>query len=36
MNDDETKVLELVKTDAGWRISRESDVAFDTVLSCQS
>lgn len=34
MNDDEAKVFDLVKTPAGWRISSEKDVAFDTVLSC--
>ncbi len=34
MNDDEAKVFDLVKTEAGWRIADESDVAFDTVLSC--
>ena len=34
MNDDEAKVFDLVKTPAGWRISSEHDVAFDTVLSC--
>jgi hypothetical protein len=34
MNDDEAKVFDLVKTPAGWRISGERDVAFDTELSC--
>ena len=34
MNDDEAKVFDLVKTPAGWRISREADAPFDTVLSC--
>lgn len=34
MNDDEAKVFDLVKTDAGWRVADESDVVFDTVLSC--
>ncbi len=34
MNDDEAKVFDLVKTPAGWRISREADAPFDSVLSC--
>jgi hypothetical protein len=34
MNDDEAKVFDLVKTSAGWRISKEADASFDTVLSC--
>lgn len=34
MNDDEAKVFDLVRTDAGWRISGESDVPYATVLDC--
>lgn len=34
MNDDEAKVFELVKTNAGWRIASESDVPFDTLITC--
>jgi hypothetical protein len=34
MNDDEAKVFDLVKTDAGWRVSDETDVPFDTAVSC--
>lgn len=34
MNEDEAKVFDLVKTDASWRIADETDVAFETVLSC--
>jgi len=34
MNGDEAKVFDLVKTDAGWRIAAESDVAYATALSC--
>jgi hypothetical protein len=34
MNDDEAKVFDLVKTPAGWRIAKEAEAAFDTVLSC--
>ena len=34
MNDDEAKVFDLVKTPAGWRISGESDTAFDSNLDC--
>ena len=34
MNDDETKVFDLVKTPAGWRVSSEKDVAFGDKLAC--
>jgi len=34
MNDDEAKVFDLVKAPAGWRIASESDVEFNTMLSC--
>jgi hypothetical protein len=34
MNGDEAKIFDLVKTDAGWRIATESDVAYTTALSC--
>ena len=34
MDGDEARVFDLVKTDAGWRISGEADVAFETALSC--
>lgn len=34
MNGDEAKLFDLVKTDTGWRIADESDVAYATVLSC--
>jgi hypothetical protein len=34
MNDDETKVFELVKTPAGWRVASEADVGFGTALAC--
>ena len=34
MNDDEAKVFDLVRTDAGWRIAAEADVPYSTVLSC--
>lgn len=34
MNGDEAKLFDLVKTDEGWRIAEESDVAYTTVLSC--
>lgn len=34
MNDDEAKVFDLIKTPAGWRIAKEAEAAFDTVLSC--
>ncbi len=34
MNGDEAKIFDLVKTDAGWRIAAERDVAYATALSC--
>jgi len=34
MNDDEAKLFDLVKTDAGWRISGEAAAPYATVLSC--
>ena len=34
MNDDEAKLFDLVKTPAGWRVAREAEASFDTVLSC--
>lgn len=34
MNDDEAKVFDLVRTDAGWRIAAEANVPYSTVLSC--
>ena len=34
MNDDEAKAFDLVKTPAGWRIAREAEVPFDTVIGC--
>ncbi len=34
MNGDEAKQFEIVKTDNGWRVANESDVAYATVLSC--
>jgi hypothetical protein len=34
MNDDETKVFELVKTPAGWRIASEAEGKFGQGLGC--
>lgn len=34
MDGDEAKVLELVKTPAGWRIASEADTPFDQQLTC--
>ena len=34
MNDDEARVFDLVKTPDGWRITKEADAPFETVLSC--
>ena len=34
MNGDEVKLFDLVKTPAGWRIGGESDVKYDSTLSC--
>jgi hypothetical protein len=34
MNDDEAKVFDLVRTDAGWRIAGEAGVPYGAVLSC--
>ncbi len=34
MDGDEAKVFDLVKTDAGWRIGGEANVAYETVLNC--
>lgn len=34
MNGDEAKLFDLEKTDAGWRIAGEADVAYATALSC--
>lgn len=34
MKGDEAKVFDLVKTDAGWRIAGEADVAYETMLAC--
>ncbi len=34
MRDDEAKLFDIAKTDAGWRITGETDVVFSTVISC--
>ena len=34
MNDDEAKIFEIEKTDAGWRITDETDAPYSTVLTC--
>ena len=34
MNGDQTKVFDLVKTPAGWRIASETDTPFDQQLTC--
>lgn len=34
MDGDEAKLFDIVKTDAGWRVSAESNVAYATELSC--
>ena len=34
MNDDEAKVFDIARTETGWRITKEKDVAFGTMLSC--
>lgn len=34
MNDDEAKLFDLVKTTNGWRIAKEAEATFDTVLNC--
>ena len=34
MNDDEAKLFDLVKTANGWRIAKEAEAPFDTVLGC--
>ena len=34
MDGDEAKLFDLVKTDAGWRIAGESNVAYATAVSC--
>jgi len=34
MNDDESKVFDLVKTPAGWRVAAEADGAYGDTLSC--
>ncbi len=34
MNGDEAKQFDIVKTDNGWRVAAEADVAYATELSC--
>jgi hypothetical protein len=34
MNDDEARIFDIAKTDAGWRITDEADASYNTVLSC--
>lgn len=34
MNDDEANLFDLVKTANGWRIAKEAEAPFDTVLGC--
>lgn len=34
MADDEAKVFDLTRTDAGWRIANETDTPYATVLDC--
>jgi len=34
MNDDEARLFDLVKAADGWRIAKEAEAPFDTVLSC--
>lgn len=34
MDGDEAKLFDIVKTDAGWRVAAESNVAYATELSC--
>ena len=34
MNDDEARIFDIAKTDAGWRITRETDAPYASVLSC--
>ncbi len=34
MDGDEAKLFDIVKTDAGWRVATESNVAYATELSC--
>jgi hypothetical protein len=34
MNGDEAKIFDIAKTDAGWRITGETDAPYGTVLTC--
>jgi hypothetical protein len=34
MNGDEAKIFDIAKTDAGWRITGETDAPYNTVLAC--
>lgn len=34
MNDDEAKIFDFERTDAGWRITDETDASYAAVLSC--
>lgn len=34
MNDDEGKLFDIAKTDAGWRITGETDATYTTALAC--
>jgi hypothetical protein len=34
MNDDEARIFDIAKTDAGWRITNETDAPYASVLSC--
>jgi hypothetical protein len=34
MNDDEARIFDISKTDAGWRIMKQTDAPYASVLSC--
>jgi hypothetical protein len=34
MSDDEAKLFDIAKTDAGWRITDETDASYGAALSC--
>jgi hypothetical protein len=34
MSDDEVKLFDIAKTDAGWRITDETDASYGSALSC--
>jgi hypothetical protein len=34
MNDDEARIFDIAKTDAGWRITNQAEAPYASVLSC--